>query len=96
MYFNQDGDILTVNDKLLKLLVDFMYLGSIISFTEIHINICMDKTKTTIDRILTICWNLISWFKDKFMTTEIYFRISILAVDQMIFVCFCRISVLFF
>ena len=42
MLFNQDGAIL-LNGKPLKLVDQFIYLGSNILSTENNVNICIDK-----------------------------------------------------
>ena len=42
MYFNQDGIISTLNGKPMKVVNQFIYLGSNILFREIDINIHID------------------------------------------------------
>ena len=53
MCFNQDGAIL-LNDKPLKLVDQFIYLGSNISSIEINVNIFMSNALTATDRLTTI------------------------------------------
>ena len=54
MYFNQRGDISTLNGSSLKLVDKFTYLGSSVSSTETDINMQLTKTQTAIDRRLVI------------------------------------------
>ena len=53
MYFKQEGAISTLRRKLLKLIGQFLYLGSSISSTESDVNIRFGKMRTTLD------WHLI-------------------------------------
>ena len=53
MCFNQDDAIL-LNDKSLKLVDQFIYLDSNIMSIENNVNICIGKTWTTIDQLMTI------------------------------------------
>ena len=46
--FNQDGAISSLNGKFLKLVDQFIYLGSDISSTESDVNICIGKALTAI------------------------------------------------
>ena len=55
MCFNQSGDISTLNGSSLKLVDQFMYLGSRISSTKNDINKWLVKTWTAIDR-LSVRW----------------------------------------
>ena len=55
MYFNQRGDISTLNGSSLKLVDKFTYLGSSVSSTETNINMRLAKSWTTIDR-LSVIW----------------------------------------
>ena len=50
MHFQQDGTISSLNGTSLKLVDQFIYLGSNSSFTEIDVNLCIGKTCTAIDR----------------------------------------------
>ena len=54
MCFNQDAVIFTLNGKHLKIVDQFIYLGSDISSTESDVNIHIGEELTAIDRILTI------------------------------------------
>ena len=54
MSFNQDGAISSHDDKHLKLVEVFIYLGSNISSTEVVVNIRIGKTLTGIDKLSTI------------------------------------------
>ena len=56
MYFNQRGDISTLNGSSLKLVDKFTYLGSSVSSTETDINMWLTTAWTAIDRLLVI-WN---------------------------------------
>ena len=49
IYFNQNGDISTLNGSSLKLVDKFTYLGSSVSLTETNINTQLEKACTTID-----------------------------------------------
>ena len=51
MCFNQDGAICSLNDKLLKLVDQFTYLGSNISSTESDVNTRVGKAWTAIYRL---------------------------------------------
>ena len=53
--FQQDGDITTVNDDLLKLEEYFTYISISISSTESYFNIRIDNAWTTVHRFSTIC-----------------------------------------
>ena len=55
MYFNQTGDISTLNGSSLKLVDKSTYLGSSVSSTETNINTRLVKVWTTIDR-LSVIW----------------------------------------
>ena len=55
MYFNQRGDISTLNGSSLKLVDKFTYLGSSVSSTEIDINTRLAKAWAAIDR-LSVEW----------------------------------------
>ena len=55
MSFKQDGVISTLNRKPLNLVDQFSFLNSNISSTESNVNICIEKTWTTIDW-LSIIW----------------------------------------
>ena len=57
MYFNQTGDISTLNGSTLKLVDEFTYLGSSVSSTEIDIKTWLAKAWTAIDKLLVI-WKL--------------------------------------
>ena len=54
MCFKQ-GVISSLNNKPLKLVDKFTYLGGNISSTEIFINICIAKARTTIGKLSIIC-----------------------------------------
>ena len=54
MYFNQRGDISTLNGSSLKLVDKFTYLGSSVSSTETDINTELAKAWAAIDRLLVI------------------------------------------
>ena len=54
MYFNQRGDISTLNGSSLKLVDKFTYLGSSVSSTEADINMRLAKAWTTIDSLMVI------------------------------------------
>ena len=55
MYFNQRGDISTLNSSSLKLVDKFTYQGSSVSSTETDINTQLAKAWTAIDR-LSVIW----------------------------------------
>ena len=55
MYYNQTGDISTLDGTSLKLVDKFTYLGSSVSSTETDINTRLTETGTAIDR-LSIIW----------------------------------------
>ena len=55
IYFNQRGDISTLNGSSLKLVDKFTYLGSSVSSTETDINTWLAKAWTVIDR-LSVIW----------------------------------------
>ena len=55
MYFNQIGDISTLNGGPLKLVDKFIYLGSSVSSSENDINTQLAKAWTAIDR-LSVIW----------------------------------------
>ena len=55
MCFKQEGTISLLNDKPLKLVNQFPYLGSNISSTESDVNIYIEKAQTVIYR-LSIIW----------------------------------------
>ena len=54
MYFNQRGNISTLNGSSLKLIDKFTYLGSSVSLTKTDINTRLAKAWTAIDRLLVI------------------------------------------
>ena len=54
MYFNQRGDISTLNGSSLKLVDKFTYLGSSVSSTVTDINTRLAKTWTATDRLLVL------------------------------------------
>ena len=51
MSFNQDNAISSLNGKPLKLVDQFIYLGSNISSTKSDVNICIGKAWTAIDSL---------------------------------------------
>ena len=53
MCFNKEGVISRLNDKPLKLVDQFIYLGSNISSTDSDVHICIDKAWTAIHRLTT-------------------------------------------
>ena len=55
VYFNQRGDIYTLNSSCLELVDKFTYLGSTVSYTENDINTILAKGWTAIDR-LSVIW----------------------------------------
>ena len=55
MYFNQTGNISTLNSSSLKLVDKFTYQGSSVSSTEKYINTWLAKAWTAIDR-LSVIW----------------------------------------
>ena len=55
IYFNQRGDIATLNGSSLKLVDKFAYLGSSVSSTEKNINMWLAKAWTAINR-LSVIW----------------------------------------
>ena len=55
MYFNKDGVISSLNCKALKIVDQFIYLGSNILSTESNVNIYIDKAWTAIGRLM-IWW----------------------------------------
>ena len=57
MCFNQRGDISTLNGSSLKLVDEFIYLGSSVSSTKTDINMRLAKPWTAIDR-LSVIWKL--------------------------------------
>ena len=54
MCFNQTGDISTLNGSSLKLVDEFIYLGSSVSSTETNINTWLAKAWTAINKLLVI------------------------------------------
>ena len=54
MWFNQTGDITTLNGSSLKLVDKFTYLGSSVSSTETDINPWLAKVWTAIDKLMVI------------------------------------------
>ena len=68
MYFNQTGDISTLNGSSLKLVDKFTYLGSSVSLTETDINTRLAKACVAIDR-LSVIWksDLIDKMKRNFL-----------------------------
>ena len=54
MWFNQRGDISTLNGSSVKLVDKFTYLGSSVSLTEKDVNTRLAKGWTAIDRISVI------------------------------------------
>ena len=54
MCFNQDGAILPLNGKPLKLVNQFKYFGSNILSTENNVNICIQNVSTAINRLMAI------------------------------------------
>ena len=67
MYFNQKGDISTLDGTSLRLVDKFTYLGSSVSSTEKDIDTRLTKAWTAIDRLsiiwksnLTDKWNVVS------------------------------------
>ena len=62
LFFNQEGDISTLNSGSLKLVVKFVYFGRSISSAESGIKMCLVKAWTAIDR-LSIIWK--SYLPDK-------------------------------
>ena len=54
MWFNQTGNISTLNGSSLKLVDKFTYLGSSVSSTKTDINMWVAKKWTAIDRLLVI------------------------------------------
>ena len=55
MWFNQTGDISTLNGSSLKLVDKFTYLGSSVSSTEKDIDMQLEKAWTAFDR-LSVIW----------------------------------------
>ena len=55
MYFNQTGDVSTLNGSSLKIVVKFTYQGSSVSSTEKDINMRLGKAWTATDR-LSVIW----------------------------------------
>ena len=55
MFFNQRGDISTLNGSSLKLVDKFTYLGSSVSLTETVINMPLAKAWPAVDR-LSVIW----------------------------------------
>ena len=55
VYFNERGDISTLNSSSLKLVDKFTYQGSSVSSTKIDINTRLAKAWTAIDR-LSVIW----------------------------------------
>ncbi len=55
MYFNQTGDISTLNGSTPKLVDEFTYLGSSVSSTEIDIDTRLGKAWTATDE-LSVIW----------------------------------------
>ena len=54
MYFNQTGDISTLNGSSMKLVDKFTYLGSSVSSTETDIDTRLAKAWTAINRLSVI------------------------------------------
>ena len=80
MYLQQDGANSSFNGKPLKLVDQFIYHGSNISFTESDVNTYIGKAWTVIDRLLTI-WK--SDFIDK-IKWKIF---QVLAVSVLLYGC---------
>ena len=72
MFFNQKGDISTLDGNSLKLVDKFTYLGSSVSSTEKDIDTRLSKAWTAIDR-LSIIWksNLTDKMKRSFFQAAI-------------------------
>ena len=68
---NQDGSTCSLNGKPLKLVDQIIYLGSSISTSESHGNICIGKVWVAIDRKSTI-WNLISQIKSNGNSSKLW------------------------
>ena len=73
MWFNQKGDISTLDGTSLKLVDKFTYLGSSVSSTEKDIDTRLTKAWTAIDR-LSIIWksNLTDKMKHSFFQAAIW------------------------
>ena len=54
MYFNQRGDISTLNGSSLKLVDKFTYLGNTVSSTKKDVNTWLANARTAIDRLLVM------------------------------------------
>ena len=54
MCFIQDGAISSLNSKSLKLIDQFIYLGTNTSSTESDVKICIEKVWLAIDVVITI------------------------------------------
>ena len=70
MCFNQDVAIFSLNSQPLKLVNQFIYLGSNISSIESDVNICIGKAWMSIDRLLTI--RKLEFFQDLAMSILLY------------------------
>ena len=75
MYYNQIGDISTLDGTSLKLVDKFTYLGSSISSTEKDIDMWLTKAWTAIDR-LSIIWK--SVLTDK--TKHSFFQAAVVSI----------------
>ena len=75
MYFNQTGDISTLNGSSLKLVDNFTYLGRSVSSTERDINMRLAKAGTAIDRLLVISMSPLT---DKIKLT--FFQAAVMSI----------------
>ena len=73
MYFNQKGDISTLNGSSLKLVDKFIYQGSSISSTEKDINTRLAKAWTAIDRpsVILLLYGCTTWTLTKRMEKKL-------------------------
>ena len=75
MYFNQRGDIPTLNGSSLKLVNKFTYLGSSVSSTEANINTKLAKAWAAID-MLSVIWK--SDLIDK--KNAVFFQVAVVSI----------------
>ena len=77
MFFNQRGDVSTLNDSSLKLVDKFTFLETIVSSTEEDVNMWPRKEWTALDRLLVI-WK--SVLADKIKRT--LFQAAVMSILQ--------------
>ena len=73
-YFNQSGNISTLNDSSLKLVDKFTYLGSCVSSNETDINMLLAEVWTAIDRLSVI------WKSEPNKIKRSFFQVAVVSI----------------